>query len=360
MVATAASDSLFSFSLRDIYTISLITNWSEMIATKVLTLLTSALLVQAGCYRGYTSPFSFDLGTENHADWMGGIPDNSFLTSLSIPGTHDTMTYSVRDQVRQCHNRNLTVQLNSGVRYLDIRGRLANNLIEIYHAETYTGYNYEYVLVEVFNFLESHPSETVIVRMKEESTAINSTISYEDAFLYYLWNNTATAKGAQKHYYLLPEGESYAPIPRLGDLRGKVFFLQNFPSSVASRYGIGWETSDMTLQDLYEIENVDALWKKWDAIEASLIEAATTADDNRALFLSHLSASVGVLPIEAAAGPLNRTVVGMNDETGEWLTETVKEGDENHGKTGIVITDFPGQELIDAVLERNSHLSRVF
>jgi 1-phosphatidylinositol phosphodiesterase len=112
----------------------------------------------------------------------------------------------------------------------------------------------------------------------------------------------------------------------------------------------------MVLQDLWEIENVDSLWKKWDAIEKSLVDAATVPDDNRALFLSHLSASVGVLPIEAAAGPLNRTVVGMNDETGEWLLDIADGGeDEKNARTGVVITDFPGQSLIDLVLSHNDH-----
>ncbi|KAI9151381.1 1-phosphatidylinositol phosphodiesterase [Paramyrothecium foliicola] len=328
-----------------------------MRAPSLLILSLCAVLVTASCYRGYTSSFSFDVGRATHADWMGDVPDDTYLTALSIPGTHDTMAYDIRDQVWQCQNRNLSVQLDSGVRYFDIRGRLVNNLLDIYHSVAYIGYSYEDVLLGFFDFLEQHPSETIVMRLKQESTAINSTIPYEDAFLHYLWNNTATAERAQKHLHILPQGEAYAPIPKLGEFRGKVLILQDFPSRVPNRYGIGWESSDMVLQDLWEIENVASLWKKWDAIEASLIKSATAPNDNRALFLSHLSASVGVLPIEAAAGPLNRTVVGMNDETGDWLTNIVNDKtNPKYGKTGIVITDFPGQKLVDAVLERNSHL----
>ena len=67
------------------------------------------------------------------------------------------------------------------------------------------------------------------------------------------------------------------------------------------------------------------------------------------LYLSHLSASVGVLPIEAAAGTRNGSVAGINDRTGMWL-RGVGEGIE---RVGVVILDFPGRELIRQVLGRN-------
>jgi 1-phosphatidylinositol phosphodiesterase len=40
-------------------------------------------------------------------------------------------------------------------------------------------------------------------------------------------------------------------------------------------------------------------------------------------------------------------VVGLNDRTGEWLREG------NGGGTGVVIIDFPGKDLIQAILKRN-------
>lgn len=40
-------------------------------------------------------------------------------------------------------------------------------------------------------------------------------------------------------------------------------------------------------------------------------------------------------------------MLGMNDRTGKWL----KNG--GGGTTGVVIIDFPGQELVKEVLSRN-------
>ena len=72
------------------------------------------------------------------------------------------------------------------------------------------------------------------------------------------------------------------------------------------------------------------------------------------LYLGHLSASIGVLPIECAAGTVRSGigggVVGINDRTGAWLEQG------GGGRTGVVIADFPGKELVEKVLDRNQGL----
>jgi 1-phosphatidylinositol phosphodiesterase len=240
------------------------------------------------------------------------------------------------------------------MRYLDVRGRLNNDSILIYHGDMYTGYTYTDVLLTVFDFLEENPSETIVMRLKEEGRGYgNNSRTFEEAFLYYLRDSPATAKGAKEHFH---KPEALKPYPTLGELRGKIFLLQNFPSALEGPYGIIWESKDMVLEDLWIIPSVDHLWMKWDAIEEALKRAATAEEDNQALHLSHLSAAVGLLPIEAAAGPLNGTVFGMNDRTGDWLTRQVRRGDKYYGKTGVVIVDFPGQKIVDAILERNAGL----
>ncbi|KAJ0349308.1 hypothetical protein COL154_003271 [Colletotrichum chrysophilum] len=306
------------------------------------------------CYRGYESHHSFDVDKALHAEWMKSIPDDANLTSLSIPGTHDTMTYSLRNQVFQCQNHNLSAQLNAGMRYLDIRGRLVNDSIQIYHASMATGYSYTNVLLTLFDFLEAHPSETVVMRLKEEGRPLgNNTMTFEDAFNIYLHNDTLTSAGAQAHFH---KHNPRKPFPAIGALRSKIFLLQNFPSKgPKSPYGVIWESSDMVLEDLWIIPSMEHLYMKWEAIENALKRAATSKPNNRVLYLAHLSASVGVLPIEAAAGNLNHTVAGMNDRTGDWLAETA--GGADAGKTGIVIMDFPGRALVDEVLARNTALA---
>lgn len=308
--------------------------------------------VSAACYHGFRSAFSFDAHAAHYPAWMGALRNDTLLTSLSVPGTHDTMTYAIGSDILQCQNWNLSTQLGAGLRYFDVRARLRDDQLQIYHGDGYTGFSYQDVLLEMFTFLAQNPSETIIMRLKQEGVPLgaHNSLTFEEAVNYYIHNSSITAKQALHHFY---DWDPAAPLPTLGDLRSKIFVLQNFPADnngPANKYGIAWEGDQMVLEDLWVIPDVYHLKDKWAAIKDALTKAATDdAKANKALYLSHTSASVGVLPIEAAAGPKNRTVVGMNDETGRWL----EAGDQN-GRTGVVIFDFPGKRGIDAVLARNA------
>ena len=308
----------------------------------------------SSCYRGYHSRFSFDAGDAQHPRWMQRVRDDANLTTLSIPGTHDTMTYGMVDNERlQCQNWNLSAQLDAGLRYFDIRARLEDDELRIYHANGFTGFSYPDVLLDMFSFLDANPSEAVIMRLKEEGRPLGdkNTKTFEEAFNYYRRDSPQTADGAERHLYLY---DRVAPLPTLGDLRGKVFLLQEFKTAGGTPYGLAWDGDQMVLEDYWIIPDVYHLADKWTAIRSALEDAAQASPDNGALYLSHTSASVGVLPIEAAAGPLNRTMAGMNDMTGQWLRDFG--GVDGAARTGVVIFDFPGKSLIDAVLRWNEPL----
>lgn len=132
--------------------------------------------------------------------------------------------------------------------------------------------------------------------------------------------------------------------------------MQNFGDEPAE-YGIKWESPLLSIEDEYEIPDLYAgLDYKFSAVTAGLEGAETGIEEGDGkLYLAHLSASVGVLPIEAAAGTVRSDgkggdVVGINDRTGAWLEQG------GGGRTGVVIIDFPGKDLIEQVLERNQGL----
>lgn len=91
---------------------------------------------------------------------------------------------------------------------------------------------------------------------------------------------------------------------------------------------------------------------KWVAVRTALERAAAEPLDATRLYLAHVSASVGVLPIDAAAGPRNRSVTGLNDMTAQWLLDFAGRPG-LAPRAGIVIFDFPGRRAIDAVLAWN-------
>lgn len=345
-------------------------------------------------YQNYTSSFSFDLDRSVHPEWMARVPDQTSLASLSIPGTHDTETFDLVNNTKfQCQNHDLKTQLRAGLRYFDIRGRLVieeagggeetTPVIGIFHAQVYTGYTLEDVLLTLFDFLDQHPTEGIIMRLKMEGPPVRRkpdgawvdeeeeqeadtaahNAAFEEAFNYYRLKNTRTEPGSTKHL-LLPWPSPSAPagsplLPTMAQLRGRVIVLQEFPSPPGVTYGVPWTSPHISLEDLWIIVDQEHLEDKWRAIRESLEAAAASPPGLDVLFLSHLSASVGVTPIEAAAGPLEAVngsmIEGMNDRTGRLLEKVVEDGQQ--GKTGVVMGDFPGQRLVDAILARNAWLT---
>jgi 1-phosphatidylinositol phosphodiesterase len=55
------------------------------------------------------------------SSWMGDIPDNVLVTALSIPGTHDSGCIDGPMGLAKTQNLDLAEQLDSGIRFLDIR-----------------------------------------------------------------------------------------------------------------------------------------------------------------------------------------------------------------------------------------------
>lgn len=379
-------------------------------------------------YHNYTSAFSFDLnetssGAANYSyeAWMARVPDATPLTRLSIPGTHDTFTYNLTDNVVfQCQNHDLPTQLRAGLRYFDVRGRLVvpastsqqqaaagadpDPVIGIFHGHVPTGHTFEDVLLTLFAYLDAHPSEGVVLRVKEEGAPVYQepdpsppeenadwrtggyNTTFEEAFNHYRTNNTRTAPGCARHLLmpwppLLADSASDRVMPTMGQLRGRILVLYEFPVASAATgtpapYGIPWDTPPYTsLEDLWVIPDAAHLDDKWAAVRAHLEEVAAAGDDqgnDDTLFLTHLSASTGVTPIEAAAGPLGDAarrpppdgslIRGINDRTGLWL-EAEDEDDRNRRlpqdafrKTGIVMADFPGRRLVEDILGRNEWL----
>lgn len=338
-------------------------------------------------YHNYTSAFSFDINETSHPDWMSRVPDSVYITSLSIPGTHDTLTFNLTDNVvYQCQNHDLATQLRAGLRYFDIRGRQmvdasfvqADPVIGIFHGHVYTGYTFQDVLLTIFDFLDKHPSEGIVLRVKEEGNPVYQgdpsdewmtgeyNTTFEQAFNHYRINNTLTAPGCEQHL-LLPwpsvGSNSEHIFPTMAELRSRVLVLFEFPvfDITTPYYGIPWDVPPyMQLEDLWIIADPLHLDDKWDAVRENLEQAGKSENEGDVLFLSHLSASVGVTPIEAAAGPYTRredgsVIVGINERTGVWLESGNETG--SGGKVGIVMADFPGSRLVDDILARNTWLT---
>jgi 1-phosphatidylinositol phosphodiesterase len=133
-----------------------------------------------------TAAYSDDTGaSDQRLNWMAVFPDSTKINSLSIPATHESMALyggSV-GYVAICQVKSLNDQLTMGIRALDIRCRHINNTFAIHHGQIYENATFgNDVLAVCRSFLLSHPSETILMRVKEEYDASGDTREFYQTF----------------------------------------------------------------------------------------------------------------------------------------------------------------------------------
>ncbi|CAG5885744.1 unnamed protein product [Menidia menidia] len=155
--------------------------------------------------------------------WMASIPDHQPLSAVSIPGTHNTMAV-YGGIYAECQTWTLADQLRAGIRYLDVRVRHVDGNLTIHHGVSYQKSHFGHVLEGVENFLQEHPSETVLMRLKEEFSETNNiygaVVNYIENFARWdmLWHSRL--------------------VPTMGEARGKLIILQDFHGpDLGMRYG---------------------------------------------------------------------------------------------------------------------------
>ncbi|WP_052809853.1 phosphatidylinositol-specific phospholipase C [Streptomonospora alba] len=281
---------------------------------------------------------SGDLHLTSDPDWMSRLPDGTSLADLSVPGTHDTMAYDA-SPVSQTQQSPLHEQLDAGVRALDIRTRHHRDVFPIHHGSEFLNANFTDVVVAATDFLRAHPGETVLMRLKQEHTAEENTRSYEETLDWYIDENPETSARLRQHLWRPSAGDG--AIPTLGEVRGRIVVLQDFGSGGA--YGPRWNGARMDVQDDYDLPTLFHVPQKWDAARAHFERA--DAGDSGVLYVNHLSASGGALPSSIAYGALG--VEGMNSRALDYLAAG------NVQRTGVVMADFPGPDLVETVIAHN-------
>ena len=301
--------------------------------------------------------------------WMATLDDATRLKSITLPGTHGSAS---RHGGWIVENQTLTIrqQLEAGVRYLDLRAQHANNTLRMHHGNVDQWLNLSQVLDQAETFLRTHPTETVLVRLREEGTPNANTRSF-----------AATLDAYYPRY-----GAMFAPAPwtgvPLGALRGKLVLLQDYPGD--TRFGeLNW-WGDTTRQDDHHMATNWSLYDKWTKIKGFIDTSSRLADslDRHQHHANVLSGSGGSFPYFVASGHSDprtdapalvtgkTTPIFQNDwpdfPRGNCFLGTCTiffEGTNTLAKqylqrrdvryAGIVAADFPGAGLIGSVIDVN-------
>ena len=108
---------------------------------------------------------------------MQFIEDDRPLMSLTLPGSHNSSTYTTKDYLGPvssyvcCQEKTITKQLYLGVRFLDVRVsgyRAGGNRHELWCSHTLLTIRVTHMMDEVKQFLRKSPSETVVIVLKPD------------------------------------------------------------------------------------------------------------------------------------------------------------------------------------------------
>lgn len=251
-------------------------------------------------------------------DWMARLPDALPLSRLSIPGTHDSLSLFGGRRLR-CQSWGLEAQLAAGIRFLDVRCKLARGELHVYHLCTFQRASLRGVLRRTLRFLRAHPGEAVLMRIKEELP-----IFPRPGF------------AARLHRCLLEEGRGHVwcreEVPTLGQVRGKIVVLEALAREVL---GIPYE--QLSISDAW---NVLSLERKWVRARRHLERAAS--GDPATMHLTFCSGNgLFTCPEEVARFVNPRCYQHLRRQGGQPV------------RWGVVIMDFPGAGLLQLIVESN-------
>lgn len=176
----------------------------------------------------------------DNSAWMGSIPDNTYVSQLSIPGSHDAGTGHGVNNVyvivsgstyATTQEKNITQQWNSGIRAFDLRPAVDGSSLRIYHGIVSTNLYMDNALSTLCGLLDSHPTETCIVLMRHESEADDNNSNWGSKMKELLNSNPTKSHAV-----------NYTPEAKLGDVRGKIIILSRdtYDTNPVGGYITGW------------------------------------------------------------------------------------------------------------------------
>jgi 1-phosphatidylinositol phosphodiesterase len=164
-------------------------------------------------------------------------------------------------------------QLNAGIRYLDIRCKVVDGALRIYHGIVPANLTFNSDVRDVFmGFLDLNPSECIVMLVSNGSGQWHQ--EFEGLF-------RDSIQAHPEKWYL---GNT---VPELGDARGKIILVRRFPVACpAEPFGIDgtvWldnqtfeisNTAKFSIQDQYVVPTFADINHKWEHIEELLEKTA--------------------------------------------------------------------------------------
>ncbi len=256
--------------------------------------------------------------TPGGSDWMGGLDQNLTLAQIAIPGTHDSGAFN-SSRACECQSNTPVQQLEMGVRSFDFRLACNYDELVLVHGNIQSwgcNFNFTHVaksyLLGFRDFLNSHPTESIMIHMKKESDPLTECYFSDVGEGLYDLLNDMESEG-------LKIMKVYDRFPTLAEAAGKVLIFHEpdvdgccaYPirldwASETKRQEVDWGSSGakFIIQDAYKNNSSD----KWDIVRNILGESSEN-NDPQTLYYNYTSCVAGGSPNPA----------GEAENINEWL-----------------------------------------
>ena len=306
-------------------------------------------------------------------DWMSQLDDNTYLSQVSIPGTHDSATGEgwtgflgelAGESMGLTQHLTIAQQLECGIRAFDLRPCVVDGQLVINHGILQTKAVFPETLKQLCQFVTDHPTEFIVVVMRHESDGDDNSNQWKGMMRDCLNNDDVRQQLAD-----------YKRDITVGELRGKVLVLTRDQYAETPIGGLisGWKhqadyatgtikgpvspTGVVNIQDFYEVMN--NMTAKLNGI-VKLLNYSTANNVYKAS--RHL-----VMCINCASGYTESASSDGNRDNAAQCNKKIIDylADESHwGPTGIIFMDFAGTDtsnsyevkgmaLVNAIISNN-------
>jgi hypothetical protein len=328
----------------------------------------------------------------NRASWMSQLPDDLAVQDLSVPGTHDSAALLgfTHANVSVTQNMKIEDQLNSGVRFLDLRVKIMfshrglamyHGIDAIYdpdHPHTLDQLYYKAVIQKCVDFLKARPNEGIIISLKSEGDTEYQGWTLEDWFRQ-IANEVAADNppGTWDRWWKYPSNVN----AKLKDIRGKLLLWRRFPRG-CTHFSLDTSTPfalDLTPMNVKYDNTTGASWYTPDGGYSYVQDnytKTTNADKFSYWYNTYIKAFdsrwmtnepdwnrqyINFSSVGAGKNPSDYSDV-LNVALNRWLAavESGKDGNGNDlgGRAlrtgvGVIPMDFPTQDNIDHLIRAN-------
>lgn len=189
-------------------------------------------------------------------NWMSELPGSLNISQINIPGTHDSCAFRVQFPIlSKCQNMSISEQLNSGIRFLDIRVEKDSKKLKLVHdiadCKTPESKGEKLFLDKVIKycktFLSENSSETILLSYKRDDGA-NQEETFDIFFEEYLDNDPIWYKENR--------------VPTLNEVRGKIVLLNRDNIDKNNENYTDFNTGINLSNWVYQKENIERIYEE--------------------------------------------------------------------------------------------------